>query len=143
MKTLGLDLGTRTLGIAISDALGMMAHGVETFRFEEHHYKKAIQHVQQLVKTQHVSKIVLGLPKNMNGSIGERGQVTQDFAKKLEEATNDKVILWDERLTTMQVERVLIQADVSRNKRKKVVDKMAATIILQSYLDSSQARSFV
>ena len=76
----------------------------------------------------------------MNGSIGERGQVTQDFAKKLEEATNVKVILWDERLTTMQVERVLIQADVSRNKRKKVVDKMAATIILQSYLDSSQAR---
>ena len=108
MKTLGLDLGTRTLGIAISDALGMMAHGVETFRFEENHYKKAIQHVQQLVKTQHVSKIVLGLPKNMNGSIGERGQVTQDFAKKLEEATNVKVILWDERLTTMQVERVLI-----------------------------------
>ena len=143
MKTLGLDLGTRTLGIAISDALGMMAHGVETFRFEENSYKKAIQHVQQLVKTQHVSKIVLGLPKNMNGSIGERGQVTQDFAKKLEEATNVKVILWDERLTTMQVERVLIQADVSRNKRKKVVDKMAATIILQSYLDSSQARSFV
>ena len=143
MKTLGLDLGTRTLGIAISDALGMMAHGVVTFRFEENHYKKAIQHVQQLVKTQHVSKIVLGLPKNMNGSIGERGQVTQDFAKKLEEATNVKVILWDERLTTMQVERVLIQADVSRNKRKKVVDKMAATIILQSYLDSSQARSFV
>ena len=143
MKTLGLDLGTRTLGIAIRDALGMMAHGVETFRFEENHYKKAIQHVQQLVKTQHVSKIVLGLPKNMNGSIGERGQVTQDFAKKLEEATNIKVILWDERLTTMQVERVLIQADVSRNKRKKVVDKMAATIILQSYLDSSQARSFV
>ena len=143
MKILGLDLGTRTCGIAISDALGMMAHGVETFQFEENHYKKAIQHVQQLVKTQHVSKIVLGLPKNMNGSIGERGQVTQDFAKKLEEATNIKVILWDERLTTMQVERVLIQADVSRNKRKKVVDKMAATIILQSYLDSSQARSFV
>ena len=143
MKTLGLDLGTRTLCIAISHALGTMAHGVETFLFEENHYKKAIQHVQQLVKTQHVSKIVLGLPKNMNGSIGERGQVTQDFAKKLEEATNVKVILWDERLTTMQVERVLIQADVSRNKRKKVVDKMAATIILQSYLDSSQARSFV
>ncbi|MTM91908.1 Holliday junction resolvase RuvX, partial [Turicibacter sanguinis] len=86
---------------------------------------------------------VLGLPKNMNGSIGERGQVTQEFAKKLEEATNVTVILWDERLTTMQVERVLIQADVSRNKRKKVVDKMAATIILQSYLDSNQARSFV
>lgn len=143
MKVLGLDLGTRTCGIAISDALGMMAHGVETFRFEENQYKKAIQHVQELVKTHRVSKIVLGLPKNMNGSIGERGQVTQEFAKKLEEATNVTVILWDERLTTMQVERVLIQADVSRSKRKKVVDKMAATIILQSYLDSNQARSFV
>lgn len=143
MKVLGLDLGTRTCGIAISDALGMMAHGVETFRFEENQYKKTIQHVQELVKTHRVSKIVLGLPKNMNGSIGERGQVTQEFAKKLEEATNVTVILWDERLTTMQVERVLIQADVSRSKRKKVVDKMAATIILQSYLDSNQARSFV
>ena len=143
MKVLGLDLGTRTCGIAISDALGMMAHGVETFRFEENQYKKAIQHVQELVKTHRVSKIILGLPKNMNGSIGERGQVTQEFAKKLEEATNVTVILWDERLTTMQVERVLIQADVSRSKRKKVVDKMAATIILQSYLDSNQARSFV
>ncbi|MTL62415.1 Holliday junction resolvase RuvX, partial [Turicibacter sanguinis] len=86
MKILGLDLGTRTCGIAISDALGMMAHGVETFRFEENHYKKAIQHVQELVKTHKISKIVLGLPKNMNGSIGERGQVTQEFAKKLEEA---------------------------------------------------------
>ena len=143
MKILGLDLGTRTVGIAISDALGMMAHGVETFRFEENHYKKAILHVQQLVTMQRVSTIVLGLPKNMNGSIGERGQVTQEFAKKLEEAIKVPVILWDERLTTMQVERVLIQADVSRGKRKKVVDKMAATIILQSYLDSSKARSFV
>ena len=143
MKIIGLDLGTRTVGIAISDSLGMMVHGVETFRFEENHYKKAIQHVQELVKAHKVSKIVLGLPKNMNGSIGERGQVTQDFAKKLEEATSLPVILWDERLTTMQVERVLIQADVSRSKRKKVVDKMAATIILQSYLDSNQARSFV
>ena len=133
MKILGLDLGTRTVGIAISDALGMMAHGVETFRFEENHYKKAILHVQQLVTTQRVSTIVLGLPKNMNGSIGERGQVTQEFAKKLEEAIKVPVILWDERLTTMQVERVLIQADVSRGKRKKVVDKMAATIITKLF----------
>ncbi|HAX73797.1 MAG TPA: Holliday junction resolvase RuvX [Firmicutes bacterium] len=138
MKKLGLDLGTRTLGIAISDALGMMAHGVETFRFEEGHYKKPIQHVQELVKTHRISTIVLGLPKNMNGSIGERGIATQEFGKKLEEATNTPVVYWDERLTTMQVERVLIQADVSRSKRKKVVDKMAATVILQSYLDSSQ-----
>jgi len=136
MKTLGLDLGTRTLGIALSDALGMMAHGIETFRFEENHYKKAIQYVQELVKKQNVSTIVLGLPKNMNGSIGERGRVTQNFADNLKEATQLPVILWDERLTTMQVERVLIAADVSRNKRKKVVDKMAATVILQSYLDS-------
>ena len=141
MKTLGLDLGTRTLGIAMSDALGMMAHGIETLRFGENHYSKAIQHVQELIKKEKITSIVLGLPKNMNGSIGERGQVTQEFAKNLEEATNVPVILWDERLTTMQVERVLISADVSRNKRKKVVDKMAATIILQSYLDSPQSKS--
>lgn len=138
MKKLGLDLGTRTVGIAISDALGMMAHGVETFRFEEGHYKKAIQHVQTLVNTHKITEIVLGLPKNMNGSIGERGLETQAFGAKLEAATNVKVTYWDERLTTMQVERVLIQADVSRNKRKKVVDKMAATIILQSYLDAKK-----
>jgi len=136
MKTMGLDLGTRTLGIALSDALGMMAHGVETFRFEEKHYNKAIAHVQELLKSQKVSTIVLGLPKNMNGSIGFRGEETQAFAKRLEEATGLPIVLWDERLTTMQVERILITADVSRNKRKKVVDKMAATIILQSYLDS-------
>lgn len=136
MKTLGLDLGTRTLGIALSDALGMMAHGVETFRFEERHYKKAIEHVQQLVQDHRVSTIVLGFPKNMNGSIGERGLETQRFGEKLEAAAGVNVVLWDERMTTMQVERVLIEADVSRSKRKKVVDKMAATVILQSYLDS-------
>ncbi len=139
MKKLGLDLGTRTLGIAVSDALGMMAHGVETFRFEEGQYKKAILHVQALVKTHHITEIVLGLPKNMNGSIGERGLETQAFGKRLEEATQTKIIYWDERLTTMQVERVLIAADVSRNKRKKVVDKMAATVILQSYLDANKS----
>lgn len=136
MKIMGLDLGTRTLGIALSDALGMMAHGLETFRFEEKHYKKAISHVQELIKAQKVTAIVLGLPKNMNGSIGFRGEETQAFAKKLEEATGLPIVLWDERMTTMQVERVLISADVSRSKRKKVVDKMAATVILQSYLDS-------
>ena len=136
MKTMGLDLGTRTLGIALSDALGMMAHGLETFRFEEKHYKKAIAHVQQLQKAHPISTIVLGLPKNMNGSIGFRGEETKAFAEKLKEATDLPVILWDERLTTMQVEKVLIAADVSRKKRKSVVDKMAATVILQSYLDS-------
>jgi len=136
VKTMGLDLGTRTLGIALSDVLGLMAHGLETFRFEEKHYNKAIQHVQELVKAQKVSTIVLGLPKNMNGSIGFRGEETQAFAKRLEEAVGLPIVLWDERMTTMQVERVLIAADVSRQKRKKVVDKMAATVILQSYLDS-------
>jgi len=141
MKTLGLDLGTRTLGIAISDALGLMAHGVETYRFKENHYKTAITYVQELVKKQMVSKIVLGFPKNMNGTIGERGTVTQNFAQKLKEATGVPVILWDERLTTMQVQRVLIAADVSRHKRKAVVDKMAATVILQSYIDSNSGVS--
>ncbi|MCL1950229.1 MAG: Holliday junction resolvase RuvX [Turicibacter sp.] len=136
MKTMGLDLGTRTLGIALSDALGMMAHGVETFRFDEKHCNKAIQHVAELVKAQNVSTIVLGLPKNMNGSIGFRGEETQAFANRLESAVNLPIVLWDERMTTMQVERILISADVSRSKRKKVVDKMAATVILQSYLDS-------
>ena len=136
MKKIGLDLGSKTLGIAISDAIGLMAHGVETFRFAEGRDDEAISYVAAMAQKEKVTKIILGFPKNMNGTIGERGEITKQFAEKLKAATGVPVILWDERMTTMQVERVLIEADVSRKKRKKVIDKMAATIILQSYLDS-------
>ena len=136
MRILGLDLGSKTLGIAISDALGMMAHGVETFMFKPNHYKHAVDYVVEMIRKENISTIVLGLPKNMNNTEGERGEISRRFARKIEGASGIKVVLWDERMTTMQASRVLIDGGVRRENRKKHVDKLAATIILQSYLDS-------
>lgn len=136
-KIIGLDLGSRTCGIAISDALGMMAHGVETFRFPENQDTLAVERVKELVKENQVKKIVLGLPKHMNGDVGIRGEISIRFKEKLETALEGiEVILVDERLTTKIAESQLLFADVSRKKRKKVIDKMAAVTILQGYLDS-------
>ena len=136
MKILGLDLGNKTLGIAMSDALGMIAHGVETYTFKTAHYKHAVNYVAEIVKKENISTIVLGYPLNMNNTIGERAEISQRFAKKLEVATELEVVLWDERMTTMQAERTLIDGNVRRENRKNYIDKLAATIILQSYLDS-------
>lgn len=141
MKTLGLDLGSKTLGIAMSDAFGMMAHGIETFTFKTEHYKHAALYVAEMVKKENISTVVLGLPKHMNNTVGERGKISQRFAKKIEEATGVQVILWDERMTSLQVERVLMDGGVRRENRKKHVDKLAATIILQSYLDSVRLKN--
>ena len=136
-KVLGLDLGTRTLGIAMSDALGMIAHGVETYRFKENDFKQAYKRVEELVKENKIKTIVLGLPKHMNGDLGVQAQVSCQFKEMIEANLKDvKVILVDERLTTKFAESQLIFADVSRKKRKKVIDKMAAVTILQGYLDS-------
>jgi len=137
MRILGLDLGSKTLGIAISDALGKMAHGVETFTFKTEHYKHAVDYVLEMIKKENISTIILGHPLNMDGTEGERAKISRRFAKKMENATDVKVILWDERLTTVQVHRVLIDGGVRRENRKKHTDKLAATIILQSYLDNS------
>ncbi|MCL2558843.1 MAG: Holliday junction resolvase RuvX [Turicibacter sp.] len=136
MKTLGLDLGDKTLGVAMSDALGMMAHGVETFTFKTAHYKHALEYIVDVLKKENVSTIVLGLPKNMDNTEGERAEISRRFAKKVEESTGIPVVLWDERLTTMQADRVLIDGGMRRENRKKHVDKLAATLILQSYLES-------
>lgn len=136
-KIMGLDLGSRTVGIALSDILGMIAHGVETYHFPPEHYHQALEHVIELVDKENVEVIVLGLPKHMNGDIGERAQVSIRFKEMLEDKRPDlKVVLSDERLTTKVAEQSLIFADVSRKKRKKVIDKMAAVNILQGYLDS-------
>jgi len=136
MRILGLDLGSKTLGIAISDALGMMAHGVETFTFKTNHYKHAIDYIAAFIGKENISTIVLGHPLNMDGTEGERADRSRRFAKKVEAATGVKVVLWDERLTTMQAERILIDGGVCRENRKKYADKLAATIILQSYLEN-------
>lgn len=135
-KILGLDLGSRTCGIAMSDILGMLAHGVETFRFKDNDYLTCARHIKNIVEQNDIHTIVLGLPKHMNGDIGERGEISIAFKKQLEEMIYDiEVVLIDERLTTKVAESRLIFADVSRKKRKKVIDKMAAVEILQGYLD--------
>ena len=136
MKILGLDLGSRTIGIAISDALEIIASGLETFRFDEDRYDLALERVSQIVKEKKVGKIVLGYPKHMNGDIGDRAKLCEEFKAKLEETLHIEVILMDERWTTKLAENRLLEADLSRKKRKQVIDKMAAVIILQNYLDS-------
>ena len=137
-RIMGLDLGSRTLGIAVSDPLGMIARTVETFRFADDDYDAACARAVQLAKELGAVKFVLGLPKHMNGDVGIRGQISLDFKAKLEAACGLPVILQDERLTTAAAERILISADISRKKRKAVIDQMAAVQILQSYLDQKR-----
>ena len=135
-KIMGLDLGTVTCGIAMSDLLGMIATGLENYRFKENDYETCANHVLDLVKQYDVKTIVLGLPKHMNGDIGIRAQASIDFKEMLLARKPDlNIVLVDERLTTKVAEHSLIFADVSRKKRKKVIDKMAAVNILQGYLD--------
>ncbi|MGD6818202.1 Holliday junction resolvase RuvX [Metabacillus sp. 84] len=136
MRVLGLDYGTKTIGVAVSDYLGWTAQGLETVKINEEGGDYGLTRLSELIKTEEADKIVVGLPKNMNGTIGPRGEACQRFASLLEETFSLPVVLWDERLTTMAAERMLIEADVSRKKRKKVIDKMAAVMILQGYLDS-------
>ncbi len=135
MRVLGLDLGSRTCGVAVSDIMGMIARPVETIRFEEDDYELCLEKLQKHIKEFQIKKVVLGLPKHMNGDIGIRGEISIQF-KEMLESQGLEVILWDERLTTVAATRILISADVSRKKRKQVVDQMAAVGILQNYLDS-------
>ena len=136
MRVLGLDLGSKTIGIAISDPLGIIASGVETYRFNEEKYDLALERVTTICKEKKVDMIVLGYPKHMNGDIGDRAKLCEEFKEKLEETLKLKVVLVDERWTTKLAESRLLEADISRKKRKKVIDKMAAVVILQNYLDS-------
>ena len=133
---MGLDVGSKTVGVAISDALGWTAQGIETVKINEEAGDFGIERIKELVKEYAVTEFVVGFPKNMNNTVGPRGEASDNYKKLLEETFNLHVKLWDERLTTMAAERMLIEADVSRKKRKKVIDKMAAVMILQGYLDS-------
>ncbi|CEG23037.1 Putative Holliday junction resolvase [Planococcus massiliensis] len=135
MRTMGLDVGSKTIGVAISDALGWTAQGIETVKINEAIGEFGLERLGELIKQYEVSQIVVGYPKNMNNSIGPRAEASEKFAALLEEAYSLPVVLWDERLTTMAAEKMLISADVSRKNRKKVIDKMAAVMILQGYLD--------
>jgi len=137
MRYLGLDLGSRTLGMAVSDSLGMFASSYKIVRHNEE-YERLINDVLETVQEKKIEAIVLGLPKNMNNTIGPKGELSFQFKKMLEEKLDIPVYLEDERLTTKQAENILIKNDTSRKKRKKVIDSMAATIILQSYLDKNK-----
>ncbi|MFB1080583.1 Holliday junction resolvase RuvX [Jeotgalibacillus sp. JSM ZJ347] len=137
MRTMGLDVGSKTIGVAISDALGWTAQGIETVKIDEAAGQFGFKRIKELVEEHEVSKVVIGLPKNMNNSLGPRAEASQRYADMLSRRIEAEIIFWDERLSTMAAERVLLEADVSRGKRKKVIDKMAAVMILQGYLDSN------
>ncbi|CAH2717232.1 Putative pre-16S rRNA nuclease [Neobacillus rhizosphaerae] len=136
MRVMGLDVGSKTVGVAVSDELGWTAQGLKTLKINEEKNEFGFEEIGQLIKEYTVDTVVIGLPKNMNGTIGPRGEASQQFAAEIESKFAVPTVLWDERLTTMAAERVLLEADVSRKKRKKVIDKMAAMMILQGYLDS-------
>lgn len=136
MRIMGLDVGSKTVGVAVSDALGWTAQGIETVKIDEANGEFGIDRIAELVKEYAITEFVVGYPKNMNNTVGPRGEASEDYKKLLEETFSLMAKLWDERLTTMAAERMLIEADVSRKKRKQVIDKMAAVMILQGYLDS-------
>lgn len=136
MRYIGLDLGNRTCGVAISDGTGTIATAYDTVRFREKDLQKCLECVIMIISEKKVDKIVLGNPINMNGTIGPQAEYVREFKKMLEETTDKEVILFDERLTSVEVNKIMITADVSRAKRKTKVDTLAATLILQSYLDS-------
>ncbi len=133
-RIIGLDLGSKTCGVAISDRTGSIARALTTIRFEQDDYDDCFDQLLALFEKEQIHELVLGLPKHMNGDIGERGQLSIDFANELKKE-GYHVTLWDERLTTVSAEKLLIEGNVSRKKRKKVIDQMAAVHILQSFLD--------
>jgi len=139
MRIMALDLGTKTIGVAVSDATAMIARGVETIRRKG--IKNDFARLEEIITQEEVDTIVVGYPKNMNGSIGERAQVSEAFVETIKESyPKMKVVLWDERLSTVAAEKILISADMRREKRKKIIDMMAAVVILQNYLDSLPKR---
>ena len=137
MRVMGLDYGSKTVGVAVSDPLGLTAQGIETIeRKEENKLRRTCARIETLIKEYGVEKIVLGFPKHMNNDIGERAEKTLEFRDMLTRRTGLEVIMWDERLTTAEAERTLIESSVRRENRKKYIDKIAAVFILQGYLDS-------
>ena len=138
MRCLGLDLGSKTLGIAISDRTNCIASVYKTIFFKDEDYSSLIEPLKEIIDKEEISTLVLGLPKNMNNSLGTRAMITLEFKEMLENNFHIPVILEDERLTSVISNNILISANVSRNKRKKKVDGMAAEIILQGYLDRAR-----
>ena len=138
MRYLGLDLGTKTLGVALSDTTHTISSSLKTIRFEEKDYDSALLQLKDLVSEYDVEKIILGFPKNMNNSVGESGERTLLFKEKIEKELGVPVIMQDERLTTVQATNYMLEANTSRKKRKQKIDSLAANIILQTYLDKEK-----
>ena len=137
MRILGLDYGSKTVGVAVSAPLGLTAQAVETiWRKQENHLRQTLARIDELAAEYQVERIVLGYPKNMNNTIGERAEKALEFQQMLEKRTGLQVIMWDERLTTVEANRTLMEASVRRENRKKYLDQLAAVFILQGYLDS-------
>ena len=137
MRLMGLDYGSKTVGVAVSDPLGLTAQGVETvWRKQENKLRQTMARIEELISEYQVERIVLGYPKNMNNTIGERAQKSLEFKEMLETRTGLEVIMWDERLTTVEANRTLMEASVRRENRKQYLDQLAAVFILQGYLDS-------
>ena len=139
IRIMGLDFGSKTTGVAISDPLGITAQGIETIqRPQDNKLRRTLARIEELVKEYQVTKIVLGFPKNMNNTIGERAEKSLEFRDMLERRTGLPVVMWDERLTTVSAERTLMESGVRRENRKEYVDMIAAVYILQGYLDSME-----
>lgn len=137
MRIMGLDYGSKTVGVAISDPLGFTAQGIETItRKTENKLRQTLARIEALVEEYEVEQLVLGFPKHMNNDIGDRAEKSLEFKAMLERRTGLEVIMWDERLTTVEAERTLIESNVRREDRKQYIDKIAAVFILQGYLDS-------
>lgn len=135
MRYLGLDLGARTLGVSMSDITHVVANTYSTIHFEDSDYSVAIEKLKPIILENNIGKIVLGFPKNMNGTIGPRAEIALNFKEMLENTFKIEVVMQDERLTTRQAEGYMLKADMSRKKRKQKIDSLAANIILQTYLD--------
>ena len=136
MRLMGLDYGSKTVGVAVSDPLGLTAQGVETvWRKQENKLRQTMARIEELISEYQVERIVLGYPKNMNNTVGERAVKFLEFKEKLEKRTGLPVVMWDERLTTAEAERTLMETGVRRENRKQFLDQMAAVLILQGYLD--------
>ena len=143
MRIMGLDYGSKTVGVAVCDPLGYTAQAVETIvRKEENKLRQTLRRIEELIQEYQVTSIVLGYPKNMDGSVGERARKTEEFKDMLEKRTGFPVILWDERLTTVEANGILRESGVPASERKKVIDQVAAGIILQSYLDTMERMRF-
>lgn len=137
MRIMGLDYGSKTVGVAMSDPLGITAQAVETiWRKDENKLRKTCARIEELISEYEVERIVLGLPKHMNNDLGERAEKALAFGEMVKRRTGLEVVMWDERLTTVEAERTLIENNVRRENRKQYIDKIAAVFILQGYLDS-------